>query len=559
MKTQYDPITLNIIQNSIQAAADEMFAAFCHTAMSAIIYEVLDMGVGITDKNGELASSGAGIPAFAGLLDKSVFCIREKFNQSDDIKPGDIFITNDPYNGGVTHLNDVVLAMPVFVDGDIVAWAANMAHWNDVGGAVPGSMSSDATEIFQEGFILSAIKLFSEGKPIRSVFDILTSNCRMPDFLTGDLWAGIASLRVGEHRLLEICNKYGKDVFLYAIEDYLDYAEKVSLDAIRQLPKGKYSIVEEQENGQFYKVVIEITENEFIIDLRENPDQDKGPFNSSRDGTLTICQLAFKAVTSSDKMSNSGTFRPLKVNTRPGSVFDPIHPAAQGIYYELTVRMTDLIVWCLARHMTERLPAGGFASVCGTLFGGIHPDTGRPYAVIEPELGGWGGSSRSDGNHGQFSMMHGETYNCPAEVAEARYGVTVDYLSFHDEDGGAGQFKGGKGVRIDYRIRSDNAWLTVVYTRSKFPPWPLEGGCEGSPNHVLIVRADGSVERHSVVSGLTLNTDDVIRIMTGTGAGWGDPLKRDLELIREDIKNEYITLEQANRCYDYEKRAKQTV
>lgn len=557
MKPEYDPITLNIIQNSLQAAADEMFAAFRHTAMSAIIYEVLDMGAGITDKNGELAGSGAGIPAFVGLLDKSVACIIAKFSKQDDIKPGDVFITNDPYTGGVTHLNDVVLAMPVFADGEMIAWVANIAHWNDVGGAVPGSMSSDATEIFQEGLILSAIKLFSEGKPNQSVFDILTSNCRMPDFLTGDLWAGIASLRVGEHRILEICHKYGKDVFLHAVKDYLDYAEKVSLNAIKQLPKGRFSIVEEQDNGQFYKVDIEITANEFIIDLSGNPDQDKGSFNSSRDGAVTICQLAFKGITSAEKIANSGTFRPLKVITRPGSVFDPIHPAAQGIYYEIMIRMSDLIIRCLAEQMPARLPAGGFASVCGTLFGGVHPDTGRPYAVIEPELGGWGGSSRADGDAGQFSMMHGETYNCPAEVAEARYGVTVDYLSFHDEDGGAGKYRGGKGVRIDYRIRSDNAWLTVAYTRSKFPPWPLEGGSEGSSNHVLIVRSDGTMERHAVVSGLTLNTDDVIRIMTATGAGWGDPLQRDIALIKSDIKNEYITLEQANRYYDFENRVKQ--
>jgi N-methylhydantoinase B len=206
--------------------------------------------------------------------------------------------------------------------------------------------------------------------------------------------------------------------------------------------------------------------------------------------------------------------------------------------------------------MPERIPAGGFASICGTLFGGTHPDSGRPYAVIEPELGGWGGSSQADGNSGQFCVVHGETFNCPAEVAEARYGVTVDYLSFHDEDGGAGLFRGGKGVRIDYRIRSDNAWLTVAYTRSKFPPWPLEGGCEGSSNHILIVRADGSTERYAVVSGLTLNTDDVIRVMTATGAGWGDPLQRDIALIKSDIKNGYVTKEQANLYYGLEKREK---
>ncbi|UCC87807.1 MAG: hydantoinase B/oxoprolinase family protein, partial [Anaerolineales bacterium] len=526
MNDQYDPITLEIIQSSLQAATDEMFAALRRTAMSAIIYEVLDMGTGITDKNGELAGSGAGIPAFVGVLDKTVKRVLEKFHEPGAIEPGDIFITNDPYTGGVTHLNDVILTMPVFVGDEIVAWTANIAHWNDVGGMVPGSMSTEATQIFQEGIILSAVKLFSRGQPIRSVFDILTANCRMPDFLTGDLWAGVASTRVGERRVIEIAKKYGKDVFLHAVEEYLDYGEQVTLAALKRLPKGVYSLVEPQDAGPDYTITIEITDDEFVIDLRDNPDQDKGPFNMSRDEATVACQIAFKGIVSPDRLSNGGTFRPLKVLTRPGSVFDPTYPAAQGIYYEITIRLHDLIWRCLAPHMPERLPAGGFASVCGTLFGGIHPDTGRAYAVIEPELGGWGGSPTSDGNPGQFSALHGETYNCPAEVAEARYGVTVDYLSFHDEDGGAGLHRGGKGVRIDYRIKSDNAWLTVAYTRDKVPPWPLKGGQPGSPNHVLIVRANGETERHAVTSGLTLNTDDIIRVMTGTGAGWGDPLER---------------------------------
>jgi N-methylhydantoinase B len=549
MTSQFDPITIEIIQNSLQAAADEMFAALRHTAMSAIIYEVLDMGTGITDRDGELAGSGAGIPAFVGVLDKAVKRVIEKYDQPNDIEPGDIFITNDPYTGGVTHLNDVILTMPVFHNDEIVAWTANIAHWNDVGGMVPGSMSTNATEIFQEGIILSAIKLFSRGQPIRSVFDILTANCRMPDFLTGDLWAQVASVRVGERRVLEIVNKYGKDVFLQAVKDYLDYGEQVSLDAIRRLPKGVYELVEPQDNGPDYVVKIEITDNEFIIDLTGNPDQDKGPFNMSRDEAITACQIAFKGITSPERIANGGTFRPLKVLTRKGSVFDPIYPAAMGIYYEITIRVHDLIVRCLAEKIPELLPAGGFASVCGTLFGGIHPDTGRPYAVIEPELGGWGGSPTKDGNSGQFSALHGETYNCPAEVAEARYGVTVDYLSFHDEEGGAGFHRGGKGVRIDYRIRSDNAWLTVAYTRSKVLPWPLLGGAPGSPNHVIIERANGEKERYSVTSGLTLNTNDIIRVMTGTGAGWGNPLERPVEKVIEDVRNEYITPAIAEKSY----------
>jgi N-methylhydantoinase B len=555
MSNRYDPITLEIIQNSLQAAADEMFAAMRRTAMSAIIYEVLDMGTGITDKNGELAGSGAGIPAFVGVLDKTVKKLIEKFSQPGDIEPGDVFMINDPYNGGVTHLNDMILAMPVFVDDEIVAWTADIAHWNDVGGMVPGSMSTDATEIFQEGMIYPGVKLISGGKPNQAVFDILTANCRMPDFLIGDLWAGVAAVRVGERRILEIVNKYGKEVFLHAVEEYLDFGEQVSLNAIKQLPKGTFSLEENQDSGQVYTVTVEITDDEFIVDLRGNPDQDSGPFNMSADEAVVSCQMAFKNITSPDRVANGGTFRPLKVLLRHGSVFNPKYPAAMGIYYEIGVRLHDLILRCLAEHMTDRIPAGNFASICGTLFGGIHPDTGRQYAVIEPELGGWGGSPSADGVPGQFSAFHGETYNCPAEVAEARYGVTVDYLSFHDEEGGEGQYRGGKGVRVDYRIRSDNAWLTVAYTRSKYPPWSLNGGRPGSPNHIIIRRANGNNERHSVVSGLSLNKDDVIQVMTATGAGWGDPKKRDGALVKEDLKNGYISPAQAEKYYAFDQRS----
>ncbi len=555
MTQQYDPITTEIIQSSLQAAADEMFAAMRRTAMSAIIYEVLDMGTAITDKNGELASSGAGIPAFVATLDKAVTQIIQKFDKAGAIEPGDIFIVNDPFSGGVTHLNDVIVAMPIFAEGEIVAWTANIAHWNDVGGMTPGSMSTEATEIFQEGLQIPPIKLFSKGEQIQSVFDILITNSRMPDYLVGDLWAGIASIRVGERRVLELVSKYGRHVFLHALERYMDHGEQVILAGLKQLPHGTFTLAEEQENGQTYKVSIEIRDDAFIVDLRENPDQDTGPFNMSRDDAVMSAQMIFKSVTSSETACNGGTFRPLTVLTREGSVFDPARPAAMGIYYEIGVRLYDLMWRALAEHMPERLPAGGFASICGTLFGGLHPDTGRPYSVIEPELGGWGGSSIGDGNPAIFSGFHGETYNCPAEIAEARYGVTVDYLSFHDEEGGEGMHCGGKGVRIDYRIRSDNAWLTVAYTRSKFPPWPLEGGRHGSSNYIEIVRANGDSERYAVASGLTLNTDDIIRVMTATGAGWGDPMTRDVECVKDDLKNGCISEEQANRYYGLDKRS----
>jgi len=182
-----DPITLEIIQNSLQATADEMFAVMKKTAMSSIIYEVLDMGTGITDARGALASSGAGIPAFVGVLDKAVKVIAKKFDKPGDVEPGDVFATNDPYYGGVTHLNDIIVAMPVFAGGRVIAWTANIAHNSDVGGMAPGSLTGEATEIFQEGLRLPAIKIIAKGEPIRPVMDIIKVNSRMPDVLEGDL------------------------------------------------------------------------------------------------------------------------------------------------------------------------------------------------------------------------------------------------------------------------------------------------------------------------------------------------------------------------------------
>jgi len=555
MANQFDPITTEIIQSSLQAAADEMFAAMRRTAMSAIIYEVLDMGTAITDKDGELASSGAGIPAFVGMLDKSVKVIIDKFNKPGDVEPGDIFTTNDPFNGGVTHLNDVIFIMPVFFGDEIIAWTANMAHWNDVGGMAPGSMSPDATEIYQEGLQLPAIKIFSKGEPIQSVFDILTSNSRMPEFLIGDLWAGVASIRVGERRILELVNKYGKDAFEHSIAKYMDYGEEITISALKNLPQGTFFLEEEQDNGQFYKVTITISETEFIVDLRDNPPQSPGPYNISRDGAIVAAQMVLKSVTSPSTICNGGTFRPLKVITKKGTAFDPNRPAAMGIYYEEDVRLYDIILRLMAEKMPTRLPAGNFSSVCGTLFGGTHPDTGRQYSVIEPELGGWGGSHVEDGNSAVFCGFHGETFNCPVEITEARNGVRVDRLSFHNDDGGEGLQRGGKGICLEYRIRSDDGWLTAAYTRSVHPPWGLEGGRVGSSNYIEIIRANGDVTRHSIVSGESLKTDDVIRVMTATGAGWGDPLKRDTDLVKDDLKNGYITEEQANKYYQLDKRS----
>jgi N-methylhydantoinase B len=329
----------------------------------------------------------------------------------------------------------------------------------------------------------------------------------------------------------------------------MDYGEQVVLRALQELPKGRFELEEEQDSGAVYRVAVEISDEEFVVDLRDNPDQDRGPNNASRDGTLVAAQMVFMNLTDAHASANAGHFRRLKLVTRPGSVFDPKPPAAFATYYEVEIRLYDLIWRCLAPHVGGRLPAGHFGSICGTFIGGPHPDTGRHFTIVEPQVGGWGASAERDGNVAMFSGFHGDTYNCPAEVAEARYGLYVDRLALNDAPGGEGEHRGGNGIVLDYRVRADGCFFTCAYTRNRHRPWAQEGGNEGAPNRAEVIRADGSVEEYAVVTALPVNRDDVIRIHTGGGGGYGDPRRRDPARVREDVRNGFVDAERAREVY----------
>jgi N-methylhydantoinase B len=543
-----DPITLEIIQEALQAIGDEMFAALRKTAMSAIIYEVLDAGTAVTDRDGELASAGAGIPTFVGVLDKAV---RRIIELHAEIRPGDVFVTNDPFYGGVTHLNDVVVALPVFAGGALIAWTATIAHFNDVGGMVPGSISNEASEIFQEGLRLPAVKLIDAGVPVEPVLRIMRVNSRLPDFLEGDLWAEIAAVRLGERRILELAAKYGVQTFLTAVDELLVYGERVMRRALADLPEGRFTLAEEQDNGTTYRVTVELTGDEFMVDLRDNPEQDRGSANVSRDGAVIAAQMALMTITGIGGSASSGHFAPLRVLTRPGTVFDPGPEAACSIYSEVRIRLFDVILRCLAPHLGDRLPAGGFTSVCGTFISGRHPDTGRHFTIVEPQVGGWGASVSRDGNSAMFSPFHGDTFNCPVEIAEARYGLFVDRLELNPADGGEGRLRGGKGIVLEYRVRGGGCFLTCAYTRSVQRPWALAGGAEGSSNFVEVIRAGGGRERHSVAAMVPLEEGDVIRINTGNGAGYGDPRERPRELLLDDLRDGLLDERRAREVYGF--------
>jgi len=533
-----DPFAASVIQESLLAIGDEMFAALKKTAMSPIIYEVLDAGTAVTLANGDLAASGSGIPTFVGVLDKAVKRILELQGGPAAIKPGDLFVTNDPYYGGVTHLNDVVLALPVFAGDRLVAWTANIAHWNDVSGRARGSMSTEATEIWQEGLRLPAVRLFENGEVLAPVMDIIKTNSRLPDFVEGDLWAGIAAARTGERALLALVDKYGVETFITALDDYLDLGERTTRAGMADLPQGRFEIEETQDNGETWRATIEIGADSFAVDLTDNPDQSAGPYNTSRDGAVIAAQMILKSTTAPQTPMNAGSIRPLTVLTRPGSRFHAREPAPHGFYFETRIRLHDLLCRCLAPHLPDRLPAGGFASICGTFISGRHPDTGRPFTMVEPEVGGWGATRDRDGTTAMFSNVHGETFNCPAEITEARYGLVVARHSLNTEPGGNGTWRGGRGIVVDYRVRADGTSLTCGYSRAVEPPWGMEGGEPGTPNRVEVLRGkDGGHERYAMASEIPLNEGDTVRITTGQGGGYGPPEGRTNNADEKDRRD----------------------
>ena len=542
-----DPITLEIIQASLTAIADEMFASMALAAMSSVIYEVLDFGVAITDPQGNLASAGAGIPSFVGMLDPSVKAIIHKY-ENRNFRPGDIFIANDPYTGGVSHTNDIVLAMPVFFEDKIIAWTANKGHWVDIGGMVPGSLSPDATELFQEGLILPDVRLFDGGTAVEAVFDIIRANSRLPEQAIGDLWAGISALRVGERRLQELCRKYQAETLKEAIRQYFDYGEKVSRHGLRSLPKGRYEAEDQMDDGRVIRATVTITNDDFIVDLRDNPPQDHGPMNATYYATMVSAQAVFKGVAAPDRWANVGSFRPLKLLTVPGTLFHAQRPAAVGSYYENKIRSADLICKALAPHMPSRMPAGHFSSICATLIRSI-ANNGDEYTFIEPEIGGWGASADKDGENAQFSASHGDTFNCPVEVNEARNGIQVEQLQLNEEACGAGRYRGGKGIDLRYRILGKTAWITAGYTRTVTPPWGIGNGANGSLNRLEILRHNETAEIIASASNLPLERDDIVRIVTANGGGFGEALERPTPDIVSDLRNGYITQSEAVDVY----------
>jgi N-methylhydantoinase B len=550
-----DPFTIEIVKDSLIAIGDEMFVALQRTSKSPIIYEVLDFGSGLTDADGQLITQGNGVTVFIGTLTHAVRYTLEKFGP-DGLEPGDVVMTNDPYTGCGTHLSDVTLVVPVFDGESLIAFAASKAHWTEVGGKDPGSWTTDSTEIFQEGLQLPCVKLYEAGRPVQSMIDVIAANVRLPDMTLGDMHAQAAALRLGERRFHELCAKYGVDVVLGSMAALLDHGERLTRLELAELPKGTF----EAENmidddglghGPFpVRVRITISDDEFVCDFTGTHPQVPGPVNCTVTGLHSGVRTLFMAVTDPTIPVNDGCFRPIRIICPPGTIFTAERPAAVSTYWETLNYVSDLVWKALAPVVPTRLPAGHFLSVCGSVIAGRHPETDELFLCVEAQTGGWGAGAAKDGEQGLMCVADGETYVIPVEVAEARYGVLFDEFSLDTgPTAGAGRHRGGRGCVRSYRALGEEMFVTATCGRHKFPPWGVAGGRDGSRNEIRFTHADARVVVMGKSARYRLERGEVATIVTGTGGGWGDPHDRPVGEVVEDVKDGYVSLEQAERDY----------
>jgi N-methylhydantoinase B len=550
-----DPFTLTIIQEHLRAASNEMFVRLGQASKSPIIYEVLDYACALISPQGELISEAQGVPGFTGVLPFAVLSILDKYGAAA-MKSGDVYATNDPYTGGGTHLSDVCLVGPILWDGEMVAFAANKAHWTEVGGMAAGSWTTDATEIYQEGLQLPAVKLYDGGEPVESLIDLIAANVRLPDMTLSDLYAGVAALRAGEARVRELCERYGLDALRQSVSATLDHGERIARDRMAALPKGVYEAEDWMDDDGLsddpipIRVKITIDESSFIADFTGSSPQVPGPINGTWARLQSSCRVVFKAITAPDYPNNEGCFRPVRVICPEGTIFRAKRPAPVSTYWEAGASAVDLLWRALYPIAQDRLTVGHFLSICGTSLAGKDEEANL-FVLVEPQAGGWGAGADRDGENGLVAQGDGETYNIPVEVCETRYPVLVEQYALDIVPNGAGRYRGGRGLVRDYRILCEQATLTTTYGRHRFLPWGAAGGQGGSPNAAAVIPA-GATEPtvwRGKLARYPLRQGDLARLITGTGGGYGDPLDRPVEMVQADVRSGYTTLEHAKQAY----------
>ncbi len=545
-----DPIAFELFKNAIFSIADEMAVTIMRTTYSGVLKDNMDFSTALADAEGKLVAQGLTLPGHLGSIPTALASVLRHF--ADDMGPGDIFIMNDPFDGGM-HLPDIFVFQPVYVDGRRMAFAATVCHHTDVGGRVAGSNASDSTEIYQEGLRIPPLRMYERGRRNETLFSLIEKNVRVPVKVFGDLRAQLAACHIAEQQFLEIVARYGADTVEAYMQQVMDYAERLTRAAIRELPDGVYSFEDWIDDdgidfGKPIRLFVTLTKkgDGIVADWTGSSPQVKGAINATLSWTKAATYTAIKSVLPNNIPSNEGVFRAIEVIAPPGTITNGVLPAACAARGLTGFRMLDCCFGAIAMMLPDKVFAAGDGGNTGITIGGYYADR-TPFIYVDFTTGAWGGRPWADGLQGNTNLLINMASQS-VEVTEAEHPIEILAYEFVADRAGAGKFRGGAPFRRAYRVQEKEGIHQVRSDRRTFRPYGLYGGQPGKPS-LNFLNPDGENRPLTAKLTMTIERGDVFRHEHAGAGGWGDPLERDPMLILRDVRNELVSARAA--CDDY--------
>ncbi|KAA5835020.1 hydantoinase B/oxoprolinase family protein [Saccharopolyspora hirsuta] len=546
-----DPITVQVIGASLVTVAEEMGAVLRRASYSTNIKERSDCSTALFDERGELVAQAENMPIHMGSMTGLIDSLEASALTA---QPGDVFITNDPYHGGGTHLPDITMVKPVFDGDELLGYSANIAHHSDIGGRVPGSNAGDSTSLFQEGLRIPLVKFATAAGVEQAPLAFVELNSRLPHERRGDMLAQLASVELGERRLREVHQRHGRDTVRAATAHLLEHSRKRLSAALLEVPDGTYRFRDlmDPSDGPATEIAVAITiaGDRVALDFDGTGPQSPVGINVVRPALEATVYYALKAVLDPGIPPNGGFFDAVDISAPRGSIVNPVEPAPVTARTDTCQRVADVVLGALAEAVPERVPAASHSTVTYVTFSGEHD--GEFFVYPEVVAGGGGARTGKDGMDA-IQVHITNSSNLPIEALEQEYPLLVDTYELIPDSGGAGAHRGGLGVRRDVRIRCDHAEFSAHADRQASRPWGLRGGQDGSPGRFVINpgRADERQLPGGRISGVQLREGDVLRVESPGSGGFGDPAQRSPEQVREDLRNGRITERAAREHYGF--------
>lgn len=547
-----DPITFAVIKSGLDSVVDDMAYTVVRIARSEIVKDVMDFSAALCDANGQMVAQAKTIALHLGAVPEAIAAVLAKFG--NDLHDGDAVIMNDPYHGGM-HLPDIFMFVPLFYGGVRRAFAVVICHHTDVGGRVPGSNASDSTEIYQEGLRIPPLKLYSRGVLNETLETLIKINVRVPDRVWGDLQAQYAAAQVGARGLNRLFARYGADEVGSYMHELIDYAERMTREEIRQWPKGTYSFVDHMDSDGFsdapipIKVAITVNDDSLTVDYAGSSPQVRAALNSTRSYTQSCTYLSVRCVLGRDIPNNVGVFRCIDVKVPNASVLDPVLPGACAARALTGYRIFDTMLGALAQIVPHRVPAAGEGGNSVVCISGLRKNR-KPFIIVDMICGAWGGRPDKDGVEAITNPSQNLS-NMPVEIMEAEHPVRVEEYALVPDSCGAGQWRGGLGIKRTYRVLADEALLQLRTDRTAFAPYGLSGGEPGGLSRSFITTEGKTTPLPGKVT-MRIAKDTVITHEQAGGGGYGDPKQRDRALVREDVADGKISTAYARKHYGAE-------